>query len=304
MEGKGKTGTRHISASLKVGAIALAFMIVGYQAALFIHSAGVMRLVSHRDEPDTVFVVDRKLADELLKEAEKTDLVQSEPEARVMVRHDSGHERIADAAVRKQTGRKAESFPFNPNTADTEELIRLGFSEKQAQSIINYREKGGRFRRPEDFARSFVVSDSVFRRLEPYIRIPKTDINSADSAAFDALPGIGPFYAAKMVSYRKELGGYSFPEQLLDIYNFGQERYEGLKDLITVGPSEPYPIWTLSEEELQTHPYIGRYAAHGIIIYRDSNPREELTVDGLIEAGVLRPDLGDKLARCRIAAPQ
>ena len=51
-----------ISATFKVGAIALAFLVIGYQAALFIHSAAVTRLVSHRDAPDTVFVVDEALA--------------------------------------------------------------------------------------------------------------------------------------------------------------------------------------------------------------------------------------------------
>lgn len=302
MEGKGKTGFRHIPASFKIGAIALAFLIIGYQTALFIHSAGVMRIISHRDEPDTVFVVDRNLAGTLLEEAAQDSSARTEEI--IIVRHASGHDEVSDAVVKKLNGKKVESFPFNPNTAGVNEFIRLGFSEKQARAIINYREKGGRFRRPEDFAKSFVVSDSVFRRLEPYIRIPKTDINAADSAEFDNLPGIGPYFAAKMVSYREELGGYSYPEQLMDIYNFDQERYDGLKDLIMAGPSAPYPLWTLDEKELQKHPYIGKYAAHGIIVYRDNNPQEALTVEGLMKAGVLSPEMGSKLAGCRIAVPQ
>ena len=47
-----------ITASFKAGAIALAFLVIGYQSALFIRSAAVARLVSHRDVPDTVFVID------------------------------------------------------------------------------------------------------------------------------------------------------------------------------------------------------------------------------------------------------
>ena len=127
--------------------------------------------------------------------------------------------------------------------------MRLGFSEKQAQSILNYRAKGGRFRRPSDFAKSYVVADSVFDRLEPYIDIPRIDLNKADSAAFETLPGIGPYFASKMVSYRTSLGGYSHPEQLLEIYHFDREKYEALKDLISCSLPEPYPIWTLSERD-------------------------------------------------------
>ena len=308
-----------VSATFKVGAIALAFLVIGYQAALFIRSASVARLVSHRDAPDTVFVMDEGLARRVLDgvaqpldEPDNPDATPSPGEptgreahggagggGRVIVRRDAPHSPTAEAAVPRRT----ESFPFNPNTVSLSDLMRLGFSEKQAQSIINYRESGGHFRRPSDFAKSYVVADSVFRRLEPFIRIPKVDLNAADSVALDALPGIGPYYAAKIVEHRTELGGYSYPEQLMDIYRFDQEKFDALKDLISVSPPEPYPLWTLPEEELEKHPYIGKYAAHGIVLYRDNNPRELWTVEGLGRAGVLRPADAARLARCRIAEP-
>ena len=148
-----------------------------------------------------------------------------------------------------------------------------------------------------------MVDDSVFRRLEPFIRIPKIDLNSADSTTLETLPGIGPYYAAKIIEHREELHGYSYPEQLMDIYRFDQEKFDGLQDLISVGPSEPYPLWTLPEEELEKHPYIGKYAAHGVVLYRDNNPKEAWTVEGLGAAGVLRPADAARLARCRIATP-
>ena len=293
-----------ISATFKVGAVALAFLVIGYQAALFIRSAAVTRLVSNRDAPDTVFVVDEALARRILDE------VVPEPAGGgtaagvgVAVRRSAPHSPAAEAALATSGKRRTETFPFNPNTVSLSDLMRLGFSERQAQSIINYRESGGRFNRPSDFAKSYVVADSVFQRLEPFIRIPKVDLNTADSTALDALPGIGPFYAAKIVEHREELLGYSYPEQLMDIYRFDQEKFDALKDLVIVGPSEPYPLWTLPEEELEKHPYIGKYAAHGVVLYRDNNPREALTVEGLGRAGVLKPADAARLARCRIADP-
>ena len=44
------------SASFVVGSVALLFLIIGYQAALFISKASVARIVANHDHPDTVFV--------------------------------------------------------------------------------------------------------------------------------------------------------------------------------------------------------------------------------------------------------
>jgi hypothetical protein len=45
-----------ISRSAVVGIVALVFLIIGYQTALFVHSAAVAKIAANRDEPDTVFV--------------------------------------------------------------------------------------------------------------------------------------------------------------------------------------------------------------------------------------------------------
>lgn len=203
-------------------------------------------------------------------------------------------------AVRKAT-RHVESFRFNPNTVSVEDLARLGFSEKQAAAIDNYRTKGGRFRRREDFAKSFVVSDSVYRRLERFIDIPLLDINLADSAAFDGLPGIGGYFASRMVSYREQLGGYSYPEQLMDIYHFDRERFDALKDLICCSECEAFGLWSLPAEELRKHPYIRDWrTANAIVLFRENSPTDSLTPAALARAGIISSENASKLARCRL----
>lgn len=309
--GAGQRG--RVSASFVTGAIALVFLVLGYQTAVFVHRAAVAKIIADRDCPDTVYVIDRSLAESILSSAGAGACPAGEPDAgspgdnAVIVRKDAVHHPVAQH-VRDIHRPAAETFRFNPNTVSVDDLVRLGFSRRQAMAIDNYRKKGGRFRRRSDFAKSYVVADSVFRRLEPYIDIPRVDLNLADSAAFDGLPGIGGYFAAKMTEYRKALGGsYSYKEQLMDIRNFDREKYDGLSDLITIDSSfvRPYPLWTLPEDSLRLHPYI-RYgsAAHGIVLFRENNPQSSWTVEELEKAGVLSPEMAAKLSRCIIARPR
>lgn len=307
--------------TFKIGAIALTFLIIGYQAAVFIHRTAILRIESLRDSPDTVYItVAPRMPEPSTSGKPRNPAIAAGEDivagAGMGGSPASGPQKYADTVRRaaahspvvnrvRERSRKAESFRFNPNTATVEELVRLGFSDKQAASIDNYRKKGGRFRRKEDFAKSFVVSDEIYRRLESFIDIPLTDINRADSAAFDALPGIGPYFAAKMVEQRRRLCGYSNPEQLLDIYNFGEERYSKLKDLVCCSPPRPYPLWSLPADSLRLHPYIGGWAeARGIVRFRENSPPDSLSSEALGRAGILPADRAERLARCLIAPPQ
>ncbi|MCR5520235.1 MAG: helix-hairpin-helix domain-containing protein [Bacteroidales bacterium] len=281
-----------MKSSFKTGAIALAFLVLGFELAMFVHRVAVERVVANRDKPDTVFVISSVTSG---ANPVSTDMV-SRSVSRV-----GNHSSKAKAMYEKAPGRKVENFPFNPNTVSLEELLRLGFSEKQAQSIINYREKGGRFRRKADFAKSYVVADSVFKRLEPFIDIPLIDINKADSAAFDELPGIGGWYARRMVEYREQLHGYSCPEQLMEIWHFDQEKFDGLKDLICCSPAEPYSFWSGTVEDIRNHPHIHNWqTAKDIAFYRDHNEPEALTADGLLKAGIISEEQAERLGRCKL----
>ena len=281
-----------LSESFVMGVVAVVFLLVGYQTALFIHRAAVTRIVAEQDSPDTIYVYREVLpvADNASSEMRNHD---------VAVRKDASHHPRAESVRRKAPGKEVETFAFNPNTVTVEELCRLGFSQKQAQSILNYRAKGGIFHRKEDFAKSYVVADSVYRRLEAYIEIPLIDLNEASVVELDELPGIGEWYAEKIVEYRDELHGYSFKEQLLDIYRFDKDKFDALSDLVTVDEPYSFPLWTLTADSLRRHPYIRNYeTARSIIIFRDNNPKELWSVDNLCSAGILSKTDAERLARC------
>lgn len=304
---------RKLSPSFVTGAIALAFLAVGYQTALFVHRAAALKILSDETVPDTVYVaVDEAFAAACQavvsdvpvsgKSVSAGNARQQVPGKKTVIARKQGVRPEAAAAVAAAiVPRTYENFRFNPNVVSVNDLRRLGFSLKQAESIDNYRKKGGKFRRKEDFAKSYVVADSVYRRLEKYIDIPLLDINRADSAEFDALPGIGGYFAAKMVEYRSRLGGYSCKEQLMEIYHLDNEKYSRFSDLITVGESRPFRLWTMPADSLRLHPYIRNWkTANAIVLYRDNNPRELWTVEGLRNAGILDSAATARLSRCRI----
>ena len=67
--------------------------------------------------------------------------------------------------------REVETFTFDPNTADSTALLRLGLSPWQVRSIYRYRAKLGRYHTPEDFMRVPNMTVEQWERLKPYIRI-------------------------------------------------------------------------------------------------------------------------------------
>lgn len=153
--------------------------------------------------------------------------------------------------------KQGELFPFDPNTADSTQFLRLGIRPWQVRNIYKYRAAGGRYRKPTDFARLYGLTLKQYKRLEPYICIEKEvmaadvygnireeyprhhydypvklrkgehiNINTADTAQLMTVPGIGPYYARQIVRKRARLGGFASPKQLLEIEGFPETALE------------------------------------------------------------------------------
>ena len=150
---------QRVSASFVTGAIALTFLIIGYQTALFVHRAATLKILSGATAPDTVFVIESPVKEVPVNQHGSIDKRRGETRTE---RHYAKRPEQAEKVIRTFTPRTYESFRFNPNTVSVFDLCRLGFTEKQAESIDSYRKKGGRFWRPRDFAKSYVVSGTVY----------------------------------------------------------------------------------------------------------------------------------------------
>lgn len=204
--------------------------------------------------------------------------------------------------------RKAELFPFDPNTADSTQLLRLGLQLWQVRNIYRYRAAGGVYRQPRDFAQLYGLTVKQYRQLEPYIRIqeeykPAADyyahepvgeqrdttvqypvklqfgecivLNNADTTTLRKVPGIGSYFARKIVEYRERLGGYYRVQQLLEINDFPETAVSFFIIPDSTLPSRKLNINHLSLNELKRHPYINFYQARAITDYRRLHGRIE-----------------------------
>ncbi|MCU1440704.1 MAG: ComEA family DNA-binding protein [Rhodoglobus sp.] len=60
------------------------------------------------------------------------------------------------------------------------------------------------------------------------------NINTADAAALETLPRVGPAMAARIIAWREANGRFTAVEDLMNVSGIGDRTFEGLKDLVTV----------------------------------------------------------------------
>lgn len=126
------------------------------------------------------------------------------------------------------------------------------------------------------------------------------ELNSADSATLTLLPGIGPYYAAKIVEYRERLwGSFVSKEQLMEIRGIDSQVFSSFADRVWVDSSlvRYINLETISQDSLSLHPYVGAYAAKGIERYRRINSEIVISRKGLVENGILSEGQAERLFR-------
>ena len=78
------------------------------------------------------------------------------------------------------------------------------------------------------------------------------NINTADSIELEKLPGIGFKLAARIIKYRKMLGGYVNVEQLKEVYGIPEETYEKIKSVCIISSKD---VIKIAADSLWNKPY-------------------------------------------------
>lgn len=69
---------------------------------------------------------------------------------------------------------------------------------------------------------------------EPEGMASRVNLNTADAAALESLPGIGPALAQRIIDYRTANGPFQTTAEIQDVRGIGAGIYEKIKDSITV----------------------------------------------------------------------
>ena len=183
---------------------------------------------------------------------------------------------------------------FDPNTVTSEDLQKIGLPVKIVQTIMNFRDKGGRFYEREDLSKIYGMKSEWISQLLPYTfirekekpsvptdavkqtsnriiskKIQLININKTTVDELDKLRGVGPAIAARIIKFRDALGGFVSKDQFSEIRNLPDSVILSLQNSVVInGDYNKIKINTAQRQDLSKHPYINSSQATILNNYR------------------------------------
>jgi len=140
--------------------------------------------------------------------------------------------------------RKPKIYPFNPNYITDYKGYQLGMSIDEIDKLLLFRSKGKFINSVKQFKEVTKVNDSLLNVLSPYFKFPDwvtkelkatstskinkdkiiiKDLNLATITELRIVNGIGEKLAERIINYRTKLQGFSFNNQLYEVWNLDKE---------------------------------------------------------------------------------
>lgn len=177
---------------------------------------------------------------------------------------------------------------FDPNSYNVDNWINIGFSDKQASIIVNYKNKINGFKDKSDVKNVFVINEKKYKELEPFLDIKELkrlnenqfiesvrvdeplvifELNSASIDDLISIKGIGEFTAKGIIKQKQLIGGFHSVSQIKEVYGIEDKNYEKIITQLEVDHSSivKIKINELSIFELKKHHYISWNMAEAII---------------------------------------
>lgn len=185
----------------------------------------------------------------------------------------------------EETNKGSKLFYFDPNTADSTQLLQLGLRPWQVRNIYKYRARGGVYQCKENFAYVYGLTVKDYKRLEPYIRI-----------GADYLP------ASSLAEVRNHKRGYERSSRYASDNgeNVPNVEHKAYTPKIRIG--EHIEINGADTTELMKIPGIGSYYSRQIVRYRNQlggfvSKEQLLEIEGFPEDAVKYISIDESIIR-------
>lgn len=177
------------------------------------------------------------------------------------------YQKVVDSLKREKiTQSSPKIYPFNPNYLTEYRAYVIGLSATEFDRLQKFRTQNQFVNSAEDFQRVTGVHDSVLQRISPYFKFPdwvknttkntqdfkdnpttittskvtpaksqpKSDLNTATKEQLVAVNGIGEKLADRIITYRTKLQGYTFNDQLYEVWYLDKEVADKVLEKFTV----------------------------------------------------------------------
>lgn len=175
-----------------------------------------------------------------------------------------------------------KAIDFSPTIDTNEERLIRDFYNSINDSLVT---QGKRWHsKGQEFAKSdttylnkryskpqrYNFTKSNVRNIEERMTV---EINSADTAIFALLPGIGQSISSRIVKYRGILKGFYAKEQLLEVYGVDSLLFLSIANYLILDSVyiEPLNLNEISVSRMKNHPYLNFYQAKEIYERRLKN---------------------------------
>ncbi len=200
--------------------------------------------------------------------------------------------------------RKPKIYPFNPNYITDYKGEQLGMSLNEIDRLLAFRKTNKYVNSKEEFQNVTKVSDSLLNKIAPYFKFPDwvvernkkskstitssdvekaiikksknklttTDINKATAEDFKTINGIGPAFSKRIIKYRSKLQGFSFKDQLYEVWGLDKEVADKVLAVFKINEKpviRKVNVNTVEFKQLLKNPYIDYELCKKIFNYRD-----------------------------------
>ncbi len=200
--------------------------------------------------------------------------------------------------------RKPKIYPFNPNFITDFKGEQLGMSLEEIDRLLAFRKTGKFINSKTDFQKVTKISDSLLAKISPFFKFPdwvekqqknqkensfsdkftyqnykKTaksdlstnDLNKATIKDLQYISGIGEKTAERIIQYRSKLQGFTFNEQLYEVWGLQKEIADKTLETFTIKQKpiiKTVNINSLTFKELLRIPYMDYELCRKIFDYK------------------------------------